>query len=39
MIRVICTMLAIAIEDLELRINNTYLLMGKNAVCFDLSSQ
>ena len=39
MIRVICVMLAVAIEDFELRINNLYLLMGKSAVCFEPNSQ
>ena len=39
MIGVIGAMLAIAIEDLELRIDNPLLPMGKSAICFEPSSQ
>ena len=39
MIRVICAILAVAIENLKLRMNNPYLPMRKSAVCFDPSFQ
>ncbi len=39
MIRVICTMLAIAIEDLKLRMNNKNLLLRKSAIRFELYAQ
>ena len=32
-------MLAIAIEDLEVRLSNSNLLIGKSAICFELSAQ
>lgn len=35
MIRVLCTMLAIEIEYLKLRINNRNLPMRKNVICFE----
>ena len=32
MIRVVCTMLAVAIEDLEVHLGNSNLLLGKSAI-------
>ncbi len=39
MIRVICAMLAVAIEDLELRMNNQNLPLGKSAIRFKSYAQ
>ncbi len=39
MIRVICVMLAIAIEDLELRMNNNNLPLGKSVIRFEPYAQ
>ena len=35
MIKVICAMLAVAIEDLEVQIGNSNLLLGRNAIAFE----
>ena len=37
--RVICIILAVAIEDLEVRLGNSNLLLGKNAIRFELLTQ
>lgn len=39
MIKVMCAILAIAIEDLEMRLGNLNLLLGKSAIWFELSTQ
>ncbi len=39
MIKVICTILAMAIEDLEVRLGNSNLPLGKSAIRFELSTQ
>ena len=39
MIRVVCAILAIAIEDLEMRLSNLYLPLGKSAILFEPSAQ
>ncbi len=39
MIRVVCAMFAIAIEDLEVRLRNSNLSLGKSAIWFELSAQ
>lgn len=35
MIRVVCAMLTVAIEDFKLRLNNKNFLMGKSAIQFE----
>ena len=35
----ICANLAVAIEDLEVRLSNSNLPIGKSAICFELSAQ
>ena len=39
MIKVVCAMLAVAIEDLEVRIDNPNLPLGKSAIWFEPLSQ
>ena len=39
MIRVVCAMLAVAIEDLEVRLGNSNLPLGKSAIRFEPSAQ
>lgn len=39
MIRVVCAMLAVAIEDLEVRLSNSNLPTGKSAIRFEPSAQ
>lgn len=39
MIKVVCTILIIVIEDLELCLPNLNLLLGKNAIGFELLAQ
>ncbi len=39
MIRVICAILAIVIEDLEVHLRNSNLFPGKNVIWFELSAQ
>ena len=39
MIKVVCAILAVAIEGLEVRLNNSNLPTGKSAICFKLLAQ
>ena len=39
MIRVVCVIFAIVIEDLELRLSNSNLALGKSAIRFEPSAQ
>ena len=39
MIKVVCAILIIAIKDLELRLGNSNLLLGKSAIWFEQSAQ
>ena len=39
MIRVVCAILAVAIEDLEVQLSNSNLSIGKSAICFKPSAQ
>ncbi len=39
MIRVVCTMLAVSIDDLEVRLGNSNLPLGKSAIRFEPSAQ
>lgn len=39
MIRVICAILAIAIKDLEIRLGNSNLPLGKSIICFEPLAQ
>ncbi len=39
MIRVVCTILAVVIEDLEVRLRNSNLPLGKSAIWFEPSAQ
>ena len=39
MIRVVCAMFAVAIEHLKMRLDNSYLSLGKNAIWFKPSAQ
>ncbi len=39
MLKVVCSMLAVAIEDLEVRLRNSNLLLRKSAIWFEPSAQ
>ena len=39
MIRVVCAMLVVAIENLEMQLNNSNLPIGKSAICFEPLAQ
>ncbi len=39
MIRVVCAMLALAIKDLEVRLRNSNLILGKSAIRFESLAQ
>lgn len=38
-IKIECAIFVVAIKDLEMRFNNTNLLLGKSAICFELLTQ